>query len=99
MNICFKETYSSLTPEPDRQTTFGIHKAGTERFLQRLVAAGMTLQPDGAFTDDTLPMWSVMRARRWAKEDPTLPQPIKLTPGCCRWRLSEIEAWEQSKRA
>lgn len=29
--------------------------------------------------------------------DPTFPRPIKLTPGCTRWRLSEIEAWEQSK--
>ncbi len=35
--------------------------------------------------------------RRWAKEDPTFPQPIKLTPGCCRWKLSEIEAWEAAK--
>ncbi|TGD45362.1 AlpA family phage regulatory protein [Pseudotabrizicola sediminis] len=35
--------------------------------------------------------------RRWQKTDPTFPRSIKLTPGCCRWKLSEIEAWEASK--
>lgn len=35
--------------------------------------------------------------RRWAKDDPTFPRPVKLTPGCTRWRLSEIEAWEAAK--
>ncbi|WP_434614718.1 helix-turn-helix transcriptional regulator [Tabrizicola sp. M-4] len=34
---------------------------------------------------------------RWAKTDPTFPKPVSLTPGCTRWRLSEIEAWEASK--
>lgn len=61
----FKQTNSPLTPEQDRVTTFSIHRAGTERFLQRLVGAGLTLQPDGSFTDDALPAWSVQRARRW----------------------------------
>jgi predicted DNA-binding transcriptional regulator AlpA len=37
--------------------------------------------------------------RRWLKDDPTFPRPVKLTPGCTRWRLSEIEAWEASKAA
>jgi predicted DNA-binding transcriptional regulator AlpA len=43
--------------------------------------------------------WDVhhLTPRRWARTDPTFPQPIKLTPGCCRWKLSEIEAWEASK--
>lgn len=36
--------------------------------------------------------------RRWVRDDPTFPQPIKLTPGTCRWKLSEIEAWEASKK-
>lgn len=31
---------------------------------------------------------------RWAKTDPTFPQPVKLSPQCSRWKLSEIEAWE-----
>lgn len=35
--------------------------------------------------------------RRWEKTDPTFPRPVKLTPGCTRWRLSEIEAWEAAK--
>lgn len=35
---------------------------------------------------------------RWAKTDPTFPKPVILTPGCTRWRLSEIAAWEQSKK-
>ena len=35
--------------------------------------------------------------RRWLKEDATFPRPVKLTAGCCRWKLSEIEAWEAAK--
>lgn len=35
---------------------------------------------------------------RLAKVDPTFPKPIRLTPGCTRWLLSEVEAWEASKR-
>ncbi len=35
--------------------------------------------------------------RRWVKTDDTFPRPVHLTPGCTRWKLSEIEAWEQSK--
>lgn len=34
---------------------------------------------------------------RWCKTDPTFPQPIVLSPGCTRWRLSDIEAWEQRR--
>ena len=35
--------------------------------------------------------------RRWAKTDPTFPKPIRLTPGCTRWKLTDIEAWEAAK--
>jgi prophage regulatory protein len=35
--------------------------------------------------------------RRWLKTDPTFPKPIRLTPGCTRWKLSDIEAWETAK--
>jgi prophage regulatory protein len=35
--------------------------------------------------------------RRWVREDPTFPRPVKLSPGCTRWKLSEIEAWEALK--
>ncbi|MBY0136349.1 helix-turn-helix transcriptional regulator [Paracoccus yeei] len=33
----------------------------------------------------------------WAKTDPCFPKPLKLSPGCTRWKLSEIEAWEASR--
>lgn len=33
----------------------------------------------------------------WARDEPTFPRPIKLSPGCTRWKLSEIEAWETTK--
>ena len=36
---------------------------------------------------------------RWLKTDPTFPKPISLSPGCTRWRLDEIEAWEAARRA
>lgn len=31
--------------------------------------------------------------RRWTD----FPRPIRLTPGCTRWKLSDIEAWEAAK--
>jgi predicted DNA-binding transcriptional regulator AlpA len=34
---------------------------------------------------------------RRLKEDPLFPKPVKLSPGCSRWRLSDIETWEASK--
>jgi predicted DNA-binding transcriptional regulator AlpA len=34
---------------------------------------------------------------RWRRNDPTFPDPINLSPGCSRFRLSDIEAWEMSK--
>lgn len=33
----------------------------------------------------------------WVRKDPTFPKPIKLSPGCTRWKLSEIEAWEAAR--
>lgn len=43
---------------------------------------------------------SVSRQTIWrlVKSDPQFPRPIRLTPGCTRWLLSEVEAWEASKR-
>ncbi|OWJ74618.1 helix-turn-helix transcriptional regulator [Haematobacter genomosp. 1] len=45
--------------------------------------------------------YSVSRPTIWAwlKKDPSFPKPVKLSPGCTRWRLDEIEAWEQSRAA
>lgn len=35
----------------------------------------------------------------WAKSDDSFPRPKKLSPGCTRWALPEILAWESSRRA
>lgn len=32
---------------------------------------------------------------RWIKSG--FPKPIKLSPGCTRWKLSDLEAWEQAR--
>lgn len=34
---------------------------------------------------------------RWSKIDPTFPKPVRLTPGCTRWKLAEIEVWEAAR--
>lgn len=34
---------------------------------------------------------------RWAKSEPNFPKPVVLSPGCTRWKLSDIEAWEQGR--
>lgn len=34
---------------------------------------------------------------RWARLG-QLPPPVQLTPGCSRWNLADVEAWE-AKRA
>lgn len=34
---------------------------------------------------------------RWAKTDPAFPKPVTLSPGCTRWKLSDLEAWEAGK--
>lgn len=34
---------------------------------------------------------------RWAKTHPDFPKPICLSPGCTRWKLSEIEEWEKKR--
>ena len=33
---------------------------------------------------------------RWARAG-RFPQPIKLTPGCTRWRAADVEEWESAK--
>lgn len=35
---------------------------------------------------------------RWVKSDPTFPRPVILSPGCTRWKLAEIEAWEARRK-
>lgn len=36
---------------------------------------------------------------RWVRTYADMPQPVRLTGGCTRWRLSEIAAWEASRSA
>lgn len=36
---------------------------------------------------------------RWAKSETGFPKPVTLSPGCTRWKLTEIEAWELKKRS
>ncbi|SHJ77640.1 transcriptional regulator, AlpA family [Palleronia salina] len=36
---------------------------------------------------------------RWVNSVPHFPKPIALTPGCTRWRLDELEAWERARVA
>lgn len=36
---------------------------------------------------------------RWAKTDLSFPKPFVLSPGCTRWKLSDLEAWETDKRS
>ncbi len=34
---------------------------------------------------------------RWSKTDASFPKPVTLTPGCTRWKLADLEAWEAAK--
>ncbi|MBM2293455.1 AlpA family phage regulatory protein [Sulfitobacter pseudonitzschiae] len=34
---------------------------------------------------------------RWHRGDTKFPRAINLSPGCTRWKLSEIEAWETAQ--
>ena len=43
--------------------------------------------------------YSVSRNTIWRwSERGELPKPVKLSPGCTRWNLAEVEAWEQSRK-
>ncbi len=35
---------------------------------------------------------------RWCRDE-GFPEPINLSPGCTRWKLSTVEAWESAKEA
>lgn len=36
---------------------------------------------------------------RWCKSNSSFPKPVALSPGCKRWRLDDLEKWEQAKAA
>ena len=38
-----------------------------------------------------------LTVRRWVREDETFPAPYKLSASCTRWKLSDLEAWEQAR--
>jgi prophage regulatory protein len=53
------------------------------------------------FADKDLAIrFGVSRQTIWrlVKSDAEFPKPIRLTAGCTRWLLSEVEAWEARKR-
>lgn len=35
---------------------------------------------------------------KWAR-DGVFPKPVRLTPGCTRWRLADISEWEAARAA
>jgi len=43
--------------------------------------------------------WGVGRVTiwRWARTYPEFPAPVSLSPGCTRWRLADVEAWEAAR--
>jgi prophage regulatory protein len=34
---------------------------------------------------------------RWTNTNAVFPKPVKLSPQCSRWKLSDIETWEASR--
>ena len=56
--------------------------------------------PQAIFMSDTAlaARYQVSRATiwRWAQAR-RLPNPIKLSEGCTRWRLAEVEQWEHEQ--
>lgn len=34
---------------------------------------------------------------RLVKTDPLFPRPVRLSPGCTRWRLADVLEWEAMK--
>lgn len=36
---------------------------------------------------------------RWLKSNPDFPKPVRFSPGCTRWKIAEIEAYEARKVA
>ena len=34
---------------------------------------------------------------RWHRESREFPRAVRLSPGCTRWKLAEVEAWEAAR--
>lgn len=35
--------------------------------------------------------------RKWARVNPKFPRPIKLSEGCTRWRVADLDKWASSQ--
>lgn len=47
---------------------------------------------------DLAKRFGVARATPWRwVQSGTFPAPVKLSPNCTRWRLSDVEAWESKQ--
>ncbi|RWR24240.1 AlpA family phage regulatory protein [Sinirhodobacter populi] len=57
-------------------------------------------KPDEYVSDIQLAARYGLKAResiwKWVKTQ-NFPKPINLSPGCTRWRMSEVETWEKSR--
>ncbi|BBF92833.1 hypothetical protein BLTE_15180 [Blastochloris tepida] len=42
---------------------------------------------------------SIATVWRRARTDASFPKPVRMSPGCTRWRLSDIERWEAARAA
>lgn len=42
---------------------------------------------------------SVETVWRWVREGEDFPRPVALSPGCTRWRVTDLEAWEATRSA
>ena len=59
------------------------------------------MQLETFFSDKQLSLkYSVARSSiwRWVQEG-TFPKPVRLTPGCSRWKLSDLEKWEAEQES
>ena len=44
--------------------------------------------------------YNVTRATIWSwMSQGRIPQPMRITPGCSRWSLEDLRAWEDEKRS
>lgn len=57
------------------------------------------IHPDRFLTDKQVAArYSVARSTPWRwVERGQFPKPVKLSPGCTRWRVSDVEAWEAER--
>jgi prophage regulatory protein len=58
------------------------------------------MMPETYLSDNQIAIrYSVHRTTpwRWVNTDPTFPKPIRFSPGCTRWKLTDIEVWEEAK--